>query len=51
MTCVLLVEHDLSLVAQLSEKIYVLATGGLVFEGGPDEFRTSEVVNSILVGL
>jgi branched-chain amino acid transport system permease protein len=51
MTCVLLVEHDLSLVAQISEKIYVLATGGLVFEGTPDEFRQSEVVNSLLVGL
>ncbi len=51
MTCVLLVEHDLGLVAQMSEKIYVLATGGLVFEGSPDEFRQSEVVNSLLVGL
>jgi branched-chain amino acid transport system permease protein len=51
MTCVLLVEHDLGLVAQISEKIYVLATGGLVFEGSPDEFRSSEVVNSLLVGL
>jgi branched-chain amino acid transport system permease protein len=51
MTCVLLVEHDLGLVAQISEKIYVLATGALVFEGGPEEFRSSEVVNSLLVGL
>jgi ABC-type branched-subunit amino acid transport system ATPase component len=51
MTCVLLVEHDLNLVAQISEKIYVLATGGLVFEGSPDEFRQSQVVNSLLVGL
>ena len=51
MTCVLLVEHDLTLVAQISQKIYVLATGGLVFEGTPDEFRQSEVVNSLLVGL
>lgn len=51
MTCVLLVEHDLDLVAEISEKIYVLATGRLVFEGGPDEFRNSAVVNSLLVGL
>jgi branched-chain amino acid transport system permease protein len=51
MTCVLLVEHDLDLVAKISEKIYVLAAGGLVFEGGPDEFRNSAVVNSLLVGL
>ncbi len=47
----LLVEHDLGLVAEISEKIYVLATGGLVFEGGPDEFRNSVVVNSLLIGL
>jgi branched-chain amino acid transport system permease protein len=51
MTCVLLVEHDLGLVAQISQKIYVLAAGGLVFAGSPDEFRSSEVVNSLLVGL
>ncbi|HEY2687935.1 MAG TPA: ATP-binding cassette domain-containing protein [Streptosporangiaceae bacterium] len=51
MTCVLVVEHDLGLVAEISEKIYVLATGGLIFEGGPDEFRNSAVVNSLLVGL
>jgi branched-chain amino acid transport system permease protein len=51
MTCVLLVEHDLGLVAQISEKIYVLASGRLVFEGGPEEFRNSAVVNSLLVGI
>jgi branched-chain amino acid transport system permease protein len=51
MTCVLLVEHDLGLVAQITEKIFVLASGQLVFEGSPDEFRNSAVVNSLLVGL
>lgn len=51
MTCVLLVEHDLGLVAQITEKIFVLASGQLVFEGGPEEFRNSAVVNSLLVGL
>ena len=39
-TCVLLVEHDLALVAQVSERIFVLAPGGLVFDGGPDDFRS-----------
>jgi ABC-type branched-subunit amino acid transport system ATPase component len=51
MTCVLLVEHDLGLVAQITEKIFVLASGHLVFEGSPEEFRNSAVVNSLLVGL
>ena len=49
-TCVLLVEHDLALVAQVSERIFVLSGGRLVFEGGPTDFRSSPVVNSLLVG-
>jgi len=51
MTCVLLVEHDLGLVAQITERIFVLASGQLVFEGSPEEFRNSAVVSSLLVGL
>jgi len=51
LTCVLLVEHDLDLVAQISQRIFVLAGGRLVFDGGPADFRTSPVVNSLLVGL
>ena len=50
-TCVLLVEHDLDLVAQVSQRIFVLSGGRLVFDGGPDDFRASPVVNSLLVGL
>jgi branched-chain amino acid transport system permease protein len=49
-TCVLLVEHDLALVAQVSERIFVLSGGHLVFDGGPSDFRSSPVVNSLLVG-
>jgi branched-chain amino acid transport system permease protein len=49
-TCVLLVEHDLALVAQVSERIFVLAGGQLVFDGDPADFRSSPVVNSLLVG-
>jgi branched-chain amino acid transport system ATP-binding protein/branched-chain amino acid transport system permease protein len=49
-TCVLLVEHDLALVAQVSERIFVLSGGHLVFDGGPTDFRSSPVVNSLLVG-
>ncbi|MGH3215640.1 MAG: ABC transporter permease subunit [Trebonia sp.] len=50
-TCVLLVEHDLDLVAQVSERIFVLSSGRLVFDGGPADFRASPIVNSLLVGL
>jgi branched-chain amino acid transport system ATP-binding protein len=51
MTCVLLVEHDLGLVAQITEKIFVLASGQLVFAGSPGEFSNSDMVNSLLIGL
>ena len=50
LTCVLLVEHDLDLVAQISQRIFVLAGGRLVFDGSPADFRTSPVVNSLLAG-
>jgi branched-chain amino acid transport system permease protein len=51
MTCVFLVEHDLDLVAQVSQRIFVLSGGRLVFDGGPSDFRSSPIVNSLLVGL
>ncbi len=50
-TCVLLVEHDLDLVAQVSQRIFVLSGGRLVFDGDPADFRASPIVNSLLVGL
>ena len=49
-TCVLLVEHDLGLVAQITERIFVLDYGRLVFQGSPAEFNDSAVVNSLLIG-
>jgi ABC-type branched-subunit amino acid transport system ATPase component/ABC-type branched-subunit amino acid transport system permease subunit len=49
-TCVLLVEHDLALVAQVSERIFVLSEGRLVFDGDAEGFRASPVVTSLLVG-
>ncbi|MBV9451667.1 MAG: ATP-binding cassette domain-containing protein [Streptosporangiaceae bacterium] len=50
LACVLLVEHDLDLVARISQKIFVLARGRLVFDGDPEDFRSSDVVNSLLQG-
>jgi branched-chain amino acid transport system permease protein len=50
-TCVLLVEHDLTLVASVAERIFVLSSGALVFDGSADEFRGSELVSSLLIGV
>ncbi len=49
-TCVLLVEHDLDLIAAIAERILVLESGALVFTGTGEEFRSSELVNSLLIG-
>ncbi|MBV9854645.1 MAG: ATP-binding cassette domain-containing protein, partial [Streptosporangiaceae bacterium] len=49
MTCVLLVEHDLDLVAQVSHRIFVLSGGRLIFDGAPGDFRASPIVSSLLV--
>jgi ABC-type branched-subunit amino acid transport system ATPase component len=49
-TCVLLVEHDLDLIAAVAERIFVLESGALVFTGTGEEFRSSELVNSLLIG-
>lgn len=49
-TCVLLVEHDLDLIAAVAERILVLESGALVFTGTGEEFRSSELVNSLMIG-
>jgi ABC-type branched-subunit amino acid transport system ATPase component len=49
-TTVLLVEHDLHLVADIAEKILVLLAGRPVFEGNSEEFYQSELVQSVLIG-
>jgi branched-chain amino acid transport system permease protein len=50
-TCVLLVEHDLALVASVAQRIFVLSSGAVVFDGDPDAFRESELVSSLLIGV
>jgi len=47
---ILLVEHDMELVRQVCEVIYVLDFGRLIFEGGPDEMLASDVVRSAYLG-
>jgi ABC-type branched-subunit amino acid transport system ATPase component len=41
---ILLVEHDISLVRQICEHVYVLDFGRVLFEGSPDEMIESEIV-------
>ena len=47
---ILLVEHDMELVRQVCENIYVLDFGLLIFEGSPNEMMASPVVRSAYLG-
>ena len=47
---ILLVEHDMSLVQQVCERVYVLDFGRLLFEGTADEMITSDVVRAAYLG-
>jgi ABC-type branched-subunit amino acid transport system ATPase component len=47
---ILLVEHNMSLVLDICEHIYVLDFGELVFEGGPAEVTASPIVKSAYLG-
>jgi ABC-type branched-subunit amino acid transport system ATPase component/branched-subunit amino acid ABC-type transport system permease component len=47
---ILIVEHDLSLVRQVCERIYVLEFGQMIFEGSPDEMLESDVVRVAYLG-
>jgi branched-chain amino acid transport system permease protein len=50
-TTVVLVEHDLEMIVRLVKKVFMLIDGKLTFEGGPQEFETSPIVRSALMGL
>lgn len=47
---ILLVEHDMVLVRQVCQHIYVLDFGQLIFEGAADEMLKSDVVRSAYLG-
>jgi ABC-type branched-subunit amino acid transport system ATPase component len=46
----LLVEHDMALVMEVCQHIYVVDFGQLIFEGAPDEVRASETVQAAYLG-
>jgi ABC-type branched-subunit amino acid transport system ATPase component/branched-subunit amino acid ABC-type transport system permease component len=47
---ILLVEHDMSLVLDICQHIYVLDFGEMVFAGTPDEVRASPIVRAAYLG-
>jgi ABC-type branched-subunit amino acid transport system ATPase component/branched-subunit amino acid ABC-type transport system permease component len=47
---IMLVEHDMALVRQVCQRIYVLDFGELIFEGTPEEMRASSVVRDAYLG-
>ena len=47
---ILLVEHDLALVADVCSYIFVLDFGHLIFEGTTGETLTSEIVRAAYLG-
>ena len=47
---ILLVEHDMSLVMDVCDYIYVLDFGRLIFEGPPAEVAASEIVQTAYLG-
>ena len=47
---ILLVEHDMDLVMRLSEHIYVLDFGRIIFDGTPDDVRESSTVRDAYLG-
>jgi branched-chain amino acid transport system ATP-binding protein len=47
---VLLVEHKMDMVFSFSRKIRVLHEGRLIFEGGPQEVKSSEIVQKVYLG-
>jgi branched-chain amino acid transport system permease protein len=48
--CILLVEHDLEFVREISSRVIVLHQGRIVLNGSVDEVVNSELVKSVYAG-
>jgi ABC-type branched-subunit amino acid transport system ATPase component len=47
---ILLVEHDMTLIRQICDYVYVLDFGTLIFEGTPEEMHQSHDVRAAYLG-
>jgi ABC-type branched-subunit amino acid transport system ATPase component len=47
---ILLVEHDMTLVREVCDYVYVLDFGSLIFEGTPEEMHESDQVRAAYLG-
>jgi branched-chain amino acid transport system ATP-binding protein len=50
-TAVVMVEHDMSLVNKVSDRVLALDAGRVVAEGSPDEIRNNDAVKSAYLGI
>ena len=48
---IIIVEHDMEVIYNLADKIYVLDRGKLIFEGNPNAVKNSELVQKIYLGI